>query len=73
MGGMLRVIKPVGAVSPEEGAKTIVYLAASPEVAGVTGGYFYRCRPETPTVQAQNDADGERLWKISEEIARLSQ
>jgi NAD(P)-dependent dehydrogenase (short-subunit alcohol dehydrogenase family) len=73
MGGMLRVIKPVGAISPEEGAKTIVYLAASPEVAGVTGGYFYRCRPETPTVHAQNDADGERLWKISEEIARLSQ
>ena len=72
MGGMIRLIKPVGAISPEKGAETIVWLAASPDVAGVTGGYFYQCRPEVPTVHAQNDADGERLWKISEEIAARS-
>ena len=69
MGGVIRLIKPVGAISPEEGAKTIVYLAASPEVAGVSGQYFFECKPTTPTREAQNDEDGERLWKISEEIA----
>jgi hypothetical protein len=31
-------------ISPDEGAKTIVYLAASPDVEGVTGSYFYDCR-----------------------------
>ena len=45
------------------------YLASSPEVAGVSGEYFYECKPQTPTVHALNDADGERLWRVSEEIA----
>ena len=63
--------KPVGAIAPEEGAQTILYLAASPEVAGVNGQYFYECRPQTPTVHALNDADGERLWRVSAEIAAL--
>ncbi len=65
------LVKPVGAISPEDGAKTIIYLAASPEVANVTGGYFGKCRPATPTKQAQNDADAEKLWQISEGIAGL--
>ena len=68
---VLKVAKPVGAISPQEGAKTIVYLAASPDVAGITGDYFYKCRPETPTKEAQNDADARRLWQISEKIAAL--
>lgn len=71
MSGMIRLIKPVGAIAPEEGAQTILYLAASPEVAGVNGQYFYECRPQTPTVHALNDADGERLWRVSAEIAAL--
>jgi hypothetical protein len=40
-------------------------------VAGVNGQYFYECRPQTPTVHALNDADGERLWQVSAEIAAL--
>ena len=74
-GGLLRhvlaVAKPVGAISPEEGARTITYLASSPEVETVTGEYFYQCRPATPTREAQNDADAARLWQVSEGIAGL--
>lgn len=74
-GGLMQrlvgLAKPVGAISPEEGAKTIVYLASSPEVAGLTGEYFYKCRIETPTKEAQNDADAKRLWDVSEAIAGL--
>jgi hypothetical protein len=33
----------------EKGADTLVYLASSPEVAHVNGGYFYKCRPATPS------------------------
>lgn len=58
------------AISPEQGARTIVYLASSPEVANVTGKYFYKCRPDTPTREAQNDADAARLWSISADLAR---
>jgi NAD(P)-dependent dehydrogenase (short-subunit alcohol dehydrogenase family) len=68
---VLKVAKPIGAISPEEGAKTIIYLASSPEVSGVSGEYFYECRPATPTAEARNDADAKRLWEISEGIAGL--
>jgi NAD(P)-dependent dehydrogenase (short-subunit alcohol dehydrogenase family) len=71
MSGVIRLIKPVGAISPEEGARTIVYLAASPGVAGINGEYFYECQPQAPTVHALNDEDGERLWRVSEQIAGL--
>jgi NAD(P)-dependent dehydrogenase (short-subunit alcohol dehydrogenase family) len=66
---VVKVAKPLGAISPEEGAKTIIYLASSPDVEGRSGGYYYKNRPATPTKEAQSDADAKRLWDIS---ARLS-
>jgi NAD(P)-dependent dehydrogenase (short-subunit alcohol dehydrogenase family) len=68
---VLKVAKPIGAISPEEGAKTIIYLASSPEVENVTGEYFYECKPSTPTAEARNDEDARRLWEVSESIAGL--
>ena len=68
---VLKVAKPIGAISPEEGAKTIVYLASSPEVGDVSGEYFYECKPATPTAEARNDEDARKLWEISESIAGL--
>ena len=66
---VLKVVKPLGAISPEAGAKTIIYLASSPEVATTSGEYFYECKITTPTAEARNDADARRLWEISEQIA----
>jgi NAD(P)-dependent dehydrogenase (short-subunit alcohol dehydrogenase family) len=68
---VLKVAKPIGAISPEEGAKTIIYLVSSPEVAEITGEYFYECKITRPTAEAQNDADAKRLWEISASIAGL--
>lgn len=73
-GGMMSVAMRAAknfAITPEQGAETIVHLAASPDVAGVTGAYFYKCRPATPSREAQDDADAKRLWEISAEIAGL--
>jgi NAD(P)-dependent dehydrogenase (short-subunit alcohol dehydrogenase family) len=69
MRAVLKVAKPIGAISPEEGAKTIIYLASSPQVAGVSGEYFYENKPTTPTAAARNDEDARRLWEASEQIA----
>jgi NAD(P)-dependent dehydrogenase (short-subunit alcohol dehydrogenase family) len=66
---VLKVAKPLGAISPEEGAQTIVYLAASPNVAQTSGEYFYECEINTPTAEARNDDDARRLWQISDQIA----
>ena len=59
------------ALTPVEGAKTLIYLASSPEVEGVTGKYFEKCKEATPTAEAQNDADARRLWEISLQLSGL--
>lgn len=59
------------ALAPAEGAKTLTYLAASPEVEGVTGEYFHRCRPAVPTAAARDDETARRLWAASERLAGL--
>jgi NAD(P)-dependent dehydrogenase (short-subunit alcohol dehydrogenase family) len=74
-GGMLRYVvaiaKSLIAIPEEEGAKTIIYLASSPDVALVSGEYFYQCRATTLTAEARNDEDAERLWKESVKIENI--
>ena len=62
-------IGKVFAISPEKGAETIVYLASAPEVATLSGSYFYKCRPATPTKEAQDDAAAQRLWLETAKLA----
>jgi hypothetical protein len=69
LSALVRVAKPIGAISPDEGAKTIIYLAASPDVARISGQYFTKCAPATPSAEARNDNDAKKLWDISTEIA----
>jgi len=59
------------AISPEDGARTIVYLSSSPEVTGVSGSYFVR-EQAVPSSPASNDKDAaKRLWQISMESTGL--
>jgi NAD(P)-dependent dehydrogenase (short-subunit alcohol dehydrogenase family) len=52
-------------LSPEKGARTTVYLAASPDVEGVTGKYFDKCKP-AGTIELSHDVVlQERLWATS--------
>ena len=59
-------------VSPEEGARRIVYLASSPEVAATTGSYFEKDRAKKPARLAQDDALAARLWSESARMVGLS-
>ena len=56
---------------PEAGARTPVYLASSPEVAGVTGGYFVNRRPAEPSALAKDSQAAARLWALSEDLTGL--
>ena len=56
------------AISPEAGARTQIYLAASPEVEGVNGKYFVREKVVRSTAASYNREAAERLWQISEKI-----
>lgn len=68
LGWLLRRAADVFAITPEEGARTSIYLASSPDVEGVTGGYFVRRKPVTPSRAARDDAVARRLWEASEEL-----
>jgi NAD(P)-dependent dehydrogenase (short-subunit alcohol dehydrogenase family) len=56
------------AVSPEQGARTSVYLASSPEVEGVTGGYYAKCKPISMSKRARDDVAARRLWDVSDAL-----
>jgi NAD(P)-dependent dehydrogenase (short-subunit alcohol dehydrogenase family) len=59
------------ALSPEQGAQTIIYLASSPEVERLTGLYFDKSKPATPSKAAQNDSDAKTLWRVSAKISGI--
>ncbi|MBM7112448.1 SDR family oxidoreductase [Archangium primigenium] len=63
---VLRLLKPFF-LTPEQGAETSVYLATSPEVAHVSGEYFYRLKPAPTSARARDEALAERLWTWSEQ------
>jgi NAD(P)-dependent dehydrogenase (short-subunit alcohol dehydrogenase family) len=59
------------AISPQQGAETLTYLASSPEVTTATGQYFYKCHPVAPTRAAQDGATAKRLWIETARLAHL--
>lgn len=52
-------------VPPAEGAKTVLYLATSPDVEGVTGKYFKNEQPTTSSLISHDAVIGARLWNLS--------
>ncbi|MCA9927974.1 MAG: SDR family oxidoreductase [Anaerolineales bacterium] len=65
-GRLLMPLAQLFAISEEAGAKTQVYLASSPEVEGMTGLYFDKCKSVKTHPFAQDEAAQERLWDVSE-------
>jgi NAD(P)-dependent dehydrogenase (short-subunit alcohol dehydrogenase family) len=55
-------------LTPEQGARTSVYLCSSPEVEGVSGRYFAKCKEKTPSANARDGAAAARLWQVSEDL-----
>lgn len=69
--GFLWWIGKLSAISPEEGAQTSIYLASAPEVEGVTGQYFSRCRPKRSSEASYDRAAAIRLWDVSANLTRI--
>jgi NAD(P)-dependent dehydrogenase (short-subunit alcohol dehydrogenase family) len=57
--------------SPRDGASTAIYLASSPEVETVTGGYFVDCRPQRSSARSFDRAAHRRMWALSEQLTRV--
>jgi retinol dehydrogenase-12 len=54
--------------TPEKGAETLVYLATSPEVEGVTGKYFVKSRQARPSPTSRDPELAGKLWVASERL-----
>jgi NAD(P)-dependent dehydrogenase (short-subunit alcohol dehydrogenase family) len=58
-------------LTPAQGTDTLIHLAASPEVAGKTGGYWTRRRLVQPAAAARDPIAARRLWEISAQLAGM--
>jgi len=59
-------------ITTEQGAATSIYLASSPEVEGVTGKYFDKCKAKTPSSEALDATVALKLWQVSEKLTALA-
>jgi NAD(P)-dependent dehydrogenase (short-subunit alcohol dehydrogenase family) len=62
---LMKLMKPF-TITPESGAETSVYLAASPEVEGVTGKYFQKRKEKASSRASYDLVVAEKLWNLSE-------
>ncbi len=65
MSGAFDKLTKLFAASAEHGARTQLFLATSPDVGSVTGGYFVKCKPTGPSVLARDQEAAARLWQLS--------
>lgn len=73
-GVLARLARPLldlFAISVEEGAQTMVYLATSPEVEGMTGKYFYRQQAIPSSPASYDEEAARRLWEITATMSGL--
>lgn len=57
--------------TPEKGADTIIWLASSPEVEGVTGKYFIDRAEKESNPQSYDREVAARLWEVSERMVQV--
>ncbi len=70
--GLLSLIWSMGGrfmKTSEEGARTSVYLASSPDVDGVSGGYFANEKPVRSSRESMDKEAAARLWDESLRLA----
>jgi NAD(P)-dependent dehydrogenase (short-subunit alcohol dehydrogenase family) len=58
-------------ISPEEGAKTSIYLASSPDVEGVTGKYFANSIPIRSAPISYDESLQQQVWEESARLVNL--
>ncbi len=67
---LVKLIGSFGA-SPQEGAKTSIYLASSPEVEGVTGTYFVKSIPKRSAAISYDESLQRQLWQQSAKLVNV--
>jgi NAD(P)-dependent dehydrogenase (short-subunit alcohol dehydrogenase family) len=67
----MRLIAPFS-LTPEQGADTIIYLASSPQVIGVSGKYWDKRTAIQSALSSYDEAAQKKLWVLSEQMTGLA-
>lgn len=67
----IKLAWPFG-ISMKKGARTTLYAATAPELAGVTGKYLKASQIAEPSEESRDQAAQTRLWEISEEMTGVA-
>jgi NAD(P)-dependent dehydrogenase (short-subunit alcohol dehydrogenase family) len=54
--------------TPEQGARTTIYLASSPQVEGITGKYYSDCKEKTSSRESYDLNIARRLWNVTAQM-----
>ncbi len=60
-------------LTPVQGADTVIYLAASAEVEGITGKYWTNRTAVASSPESYDEAAQKRLWDVSAQLTGLAQ
>jgi NAD(P)-dependent dehydrogenase (short-subunit alcohol dehydrogenase family) len=68
----MRLIAPFS-LTPEQGADTIIYLASSPQVIGVSGKYWDKRKAIQSASVSYDETAQKKLWAVSEQMTGLAE
>jgi NAD(P)-dependent dehydrogenase (short-subunit alcohol dehydrogenase family) len=70
--GFIMALPKLFMISPQKGADTIVYLAASDEAANISGEYLEKSRVKKSSDESYDDDVAQRLWEVSSKLTHLT-
>jgi NAD(P)-dependent dehydrogenase (short-subunit alcohol dehydrogenase family) len=58
-------------LTPKQGAETVVYLASSDNVKGITGKFFFKKKEIKSTEESYDVNKANKLWELSEQLCGI--
>jgi hypothetical protein len=68
----LATLAVTGGTAVAAAMATCAILTRQTQIANVTGGYFFKCKPAEPSALARDDRAAARLRTLSEGLAGLN-
>ncbi|MFT3891405.1 MAG: SDR family oxidoreductase [Anaerolineales bacterium] len=71
LGPFIKWIISRRAITPEEGADTMIFLSTSADIEGVTGNYFVKRKAVKSAPLSYDEALAKQLWDVSERLTAI--
>ena len=65
----IRCAQFIGAIKPDTGAETSIFLASEDSISSISGEYFYKSKPMRSHELSYSEEDQDILWDMSMEFA----